>query len=260
MSAESHRQFEKDIEQSQKKRNSTILVIIGLLLAFLLGSVMGPTIDRFQSFFRTDYRTDSTVSGLNFTDVNEKYFPKKINTDDYGGILTTFVPLHLDKFHAGEKLEGKVFMGNITKGDLEVQLESEGPIKVLFDSNKVGKKVVIPTGKQTYIPIVLEAPSEKLKKHESTVLNLAFINEKNVKVKVPIEVEAPRIIPPISNGDTFMDTVQYWYALFVFYVYDYIPILVIIVGAIIIGSISYAIKRKRGKEKDEKEFKMEQSA
>lgn len=253
---------EKKRKKEKKKGYKNLLIIIGIIIAFFLGSFVGPSIDHFQNIFRHDYRTDSTVSGLQFSDVDEKYFPKTIKTEDYGGILTTFVPLHLDKFHAGETIEGKIFMGNITKGDLEVKLESVGPVKVLFDESKVGEKVIIPSGKQTYIPIVLQSPSKKVKEYEPTILNLSFINKENVKVQVPINVEAPRIIPPLKpDSDSFMAQFQYLYALFVFYTYDYLPFLLLIVGLIIIGSIVYVKKKKRGKENDEKTYKqMEQSA
>lgn len=253
---------EKKEKKERKKNFKNLIIIIGIIIAFFLGSFVGPSIERFQSIFRHDYRTDSTVSGLQFSDIDEQYFPKKIKTDNYGGILTTFVPLHLDKLHAGETIEGKIFMGNITKGDLEVELESVGPVKVLFDESKVGKTVTIPSGKQTYIPIVLQAPSKKITTFEPTVLNLSFINKENIKVQVPIDVEAPRIIPPLKpDSDSMIAQFQYLYALFVFYTYDYLPFLLLIVGVIIIGSIVYVKKRKRGKEKNEKSFKqMEQSA
>lgn len=258
---EYHKREEKE-KKKEKKNFKNLFIAIAVIIAFFLGSFIGPSIEHLQSFFRHDYRTDSTVNGLQFTDVDERYFPKKIKTDDYSGILTTFVPLHLDKLNAGEVIEGKVFMGNITKGDLEVKLESVGPVKVVFDERKVGKKVIIPSRKQTYIPIVLQAPSKKVKKYEATRLNLSFINKENIKVQVPIDIEAPRIIPPLKpDSDSLIVKFQYFYTLFVFYTYDYLPYLLLIIGVIIIGSIVYVIKRKRGKEKNEKSFKqMEQSA
>lgn len=192
-------------KEGKKKKKYTILTVLGILAAFVIGTVFGPAFDQIITTFQNWKHEQKYADGLIFVPLDESVYGEGGKSDEKAVVAYFDTELHLDNLYAGKTVKTTIEVGNGSSYPTRLIFEPEGPVAVAVDEEKAGgSEVIIPPHKKGHIPIIITAPRESFDKPVLTLLKLnqEAVNGENLAQKMlpgaTIPIYTPNIAPPLK--------------------------------------------------------------
>lgn len=201
----------KQIKRRKKRKRKadifSILTIIAIIIAFLLGSVFGPALDQMITTYQNWKHEQKYADGLIFVPLDESVYGKGGRSANKAVVAYFDTEIHADNLYVGRTMKRTIEVGNGSNYPTRLVFETEGPVSVRIDEEKAnGSEVIIPPHKKGEIPIVITAPNQAFDEPVLTYLKLnqepVYEENQNVAQQMlpgaTIPIYTPRIAPPLK--------------------------------------------------------------